>query len=112
MPWLGFPEERLDPDRALPHRLLIARPLVVSSHALEVFGLERAVKRPAVLARSTGGLDRAGVAGRGRRPVDGHALRVFGLGAGQGVPFGTAVLVALTIVGEPGGPVERRAIPV
>src|SRR5215211_8679540 len=106
MPLLGFPEQRLDPHRALPHRLQVARSLVVGLHALEVLGLERAVNHPAALAGSTRRLDRAGVAGRGIRSVDGHTLRVLGREAGQRVPFGTAVLVALAIVRELGWPVE------
>src|SRR5688572_17745628 len=107
MPLLGFPEQRLDPDGALAHRLQVARPLVIGLHPLEVLGLERTVDYPAVLARGTGCLDRAGVAGRGIRSVGGHAFRVLGREAEERVPFGTAVLVALVVVREPGWPIER-----
>src|SRR5216684_4503234 len=87
MPLLGFPEEWFHPHRAFPHRLLVARPLVVGMDALQILGIEGTVEQPAGLAGGTGRLDRAHVAGGGIGAVDSHALGVLSRKAWQRLPF-------------------------
>src|SRR5262249_52057223 len=63
VPLLRLAEERLDPDRALAHRLLVGGRAVIAPDALQIGLVEGAMDLPALPARGAGRFDRTGVAG-------------------------------------------------
>src|SRR5215207_1114458 len=100
MPHLGLREERLHPDLALAHGLLVGLGGVVPAHLLEIVGIERAMHDPAVVAPRAGGFDGAGIADRGVGPVDDFFLGVLGLPTWHALSLRAMVHVALRVVGE------------
>ncbi len=56
VPLLGLGEERLRPDLALAHGVLVGRRRVVAAHALEGGGVDGAVDGPPAVARGAGRL--------------------------------------------------------
>src|SRR3954469_15068007 len=70
MPLLGFPEQRLDPHGAFPHRLGVGFRAVVRADPLTVCLVERTVELAALAAIGTLGADRTRLTRGGRRLVD------------------------------------------
>src|SRR5829696_6176620 len=62
VPFLGFGKQRLDPNLALAHRLLVGLGGVISPHLLQVLGIEGAVDHATMATGSAGSLDGARVA--------------------------------------------------
>ena len=83
---------------------------MVGAHAVEVLDVQGPLDLAPLAALGAGSLQRAGIAGGGVSPVDHDAFGVLGCPSPEHLAFGAAVLVALGIVGEARGAIERRPL--
>jgi len=100
MPLLGFSKERLDPDPALAHRLLVRRGLGVAPDSVEVGSMEGAADDASLAIGRALLLDRTGVADRGSSSVGVPLVLLVHPDQPQLLTLGTAVPIALGVVGE------------
>ncbi len=100
VPVFGLTEERLHPDPALAHGLLVSGRVVIAADSVEQVGIEGPADLSALIAGGTRGFHRASVAGRSVGPINHDVFGELRGVALQRVPLGTAVLVALTVVVE------------
>src|SRR5215213_493115 len=110
MPLLRLGKERLDPDLALPDRLLISLCLVIAPDLLEVVDVERPLHLAAVVAGGALGLHRAGIADSDLTAVRHHALGSLDRVATQGMVLRAAVPITLRIEDEVVMAVETGAV--
>src|SRR5690348_12091979 len=102
MPLLAFAKERLDPDLALAHCLLISRSLLVGPHALLHRRMKGAMENAALRPGRTSRFHWTGIAGGGVSPVLGLLGLVLPAKRSQELPLRTAIDVLLGVVGEVG----------
>src|SRR5258708_26871031 len=102
MPLLAFAKERLDPDLALAHCLLIGRGLLVGPHTLLHRRMKGAMDDAALRPWRTGRFHWTGIAGGGVGPVLGLLGLVLPATRPQELPLRTPIEVPFGVVGEVG----------